>query len=43
MPLSRANIQAYTGQLLLGLEYMHSLGIMHRVCYYINCFIENID
>lgn len=31
LPLSRLTIRSYTKMLLLGVEYMHELGIMHRV------------
>lgn len=31
-PLSRPTIRSYTSMLLHGVNYMHNLGIMHRVC-----------
>lgn len=32
-PLKRSTVRSYTSMLLQGVKYMHSLGIMHRVCY----------
>lgn len=31
VPLSRSTIRMYTSMLLQGINYMHSIGIMHRV------------
>lgn len=36
-PLSRATIRLYTNMLLQGVKYMHNLGIMHRVWWFV-CF-----
>lgn len=30
-PLSRSTIRSYTSMLLHGINYMHNIGIMHRV------------
>lgn len=32
IPLSRSTIRSYTSMILHGVNYMHNLGIMHRVC-----------
>lgn len=32
-PLKRCTVRSYTRMLLQGVNYMHNLGIMHRVCY----------
>lgn len=34
MPLSRSTIRSYTSMLLQGVNYMHNIGIMHRVSRY---------
>lgn len=31
LPMSRLTIRSYTSMLLQGVQYMHDLGIMHRV------------
>ena len=38
MPLSRSTIRSYTSMLLHGINYMHNIGIMHRVSISIDCY-----
>lgn len=38
-PMSRQEVKKYMNMLLKGIEYLHSMGIMHRVCVFIYTYI----